>query len=119
MYLRRTPQLVELVDRDRILCASPVVFDQRGIPADDAARCQEECERILESHPDVAVARFLLAVAHWTQGRADRALEETDRLLQRRDDLAYVHRLRQEIFQAAGDEERARQEAAAAERLEE
>jgi len=118
LYLRRTAATAALLDRRRIVCANPVLFDQRGIPSELAAQCRQECNRLLASNPDAVLARFFLAAALEAEGHVAEALVETDRLLASGVQRVYVHRLRATLFQALGQPERVGQETQAANALE-
>jgi hypothetical protein len=118
LYLRRTAATAALLDRRRIVCANPVLFDQRGIPAELAAQCREECGRLLAANPDAVLPRFFLAAALEAEGRLAEALSETDRLLASGVRRVYVHRLRATLFQALGQSERVGQETRTADALE-
>jgi len=118
LYLRRTAATTALLDRRRIVCANPVLFDQRGIPAELAVQCREECARLLAADPDAVLPRFFLAAALEAEGRPAEALAETDRLLASGVQRVYVHRLRATLFQALGQPERVGQETHTADALE-
>jgi hypothetical protein len=118
LYLRRSPATAALLDRERIICANPVLFDRRGIPPEQATACLQECRRLLERDPGSVLPGFLLAASLHALGRPQEALEETDRLLGAGADRVYVRRLRETIFRETGRAERAREEARAAQALE-
>ena len=118
LYLNRTPETVVWLDRDRIVCANPVLFDQRGIPRELAAVCRQECRRLLDRDPAAVLPRFLLAAALHSEGRLREALGETDRLLATSPGRAHVHRLRAMLFRELGQPDQASREEQAAETLE-
>jgi hypothetical protein len=117
LYLRDSPETSGALARDRLECASPVRFDHEGIAAADAECWARDCRRLLATDPDSALPRFLLAAALEAEGKPAEALAESDRVLARRPDLAYVHRLRALLFEDLGDAARAGAERAEAERL--
>jgi hypothetical protein len=117
LYLRRSPSTAAALAQ-RIVCANPVLFDQRGIPAEQAPGCREECRRMLAANPDAVLPRFFLAAALEAEGQVPEALAETDRLLAAGVRRAYVHRLRATLFEALGQEQQVRQETRSAEALE-
>ncbi len=118
LYVRRTAETATWLDRDRIDCANPVLFDQRGIPRELAAICRLECRRMLDRDPAAVLPRFLLAAALRSEGLPREALKETDHLLSTAPGRAHVHRLRALIFQELGQPDQARREEQAAETLE-
>ena len=118
LYLRRSTATAALLDRRRIVCANPVLFDQRGIPPEMAAQCREECGRLLAANPDAVLPRFFLAAALEAEGRLAEALSETDRLLASGVRRSYVHRLRATLFQALEQPQKVAQETRTADALE-
>lgn len=118
LYLRRTAATTGLLQRRRIVCANPVLFNQRGIPPELAVQCREECSRLLASNPDAVLPRFFLAAALEAEGRLNEALVETDRLLASGVRRSYVHRLRATLFRALGQPGKMAQETHAADTLE-
>ncbi len=118
LYLRRSAATAALLDRRRIVCANPVLFDQRGIPPELAAQCREECGRLLAANPDAVLPRFFLAAALQAEGRLAEALSETDRLLASGVRRSHVHRLRATLFQALGQPQKAAREIRSADALE-
>ena len=119
LYLRDGGEAAALLARDRMACASPLRFDQVGIPEGEEACWERETRRVLERSPEATLPRFHLAVALRAQRRSAEALEEIGAVLALRPELAYAHRLRVDLLVDLGDAEGARQARAEAERLEE